>query len=354
MKRYGKLYPQVWNFDNLLRAARQAQRGKRFTSGCRNFNLDLEKHLISLQRELQDQSYRPGRYNHFRIYEPKVRLISAAPYKDRVVHHALVKVIEPIFNRAMIDDSYANRLGKGTHRAVDRFTQFAKRRLYVLKMDVVRFFPSLDHHLLTDAISKKIKDKQILWLVGVILDSGWTAEADGSLDYFPGDDLFTPLSRKRGLPIGNLTSQFFANVYLDGFDHYVKEGLGCKCYIRYMDDMVIFEDSKRRLRELRAAMLERLGQLRLRIHLNKAQIWPVQKGTDWLGYRVYPTHRRVRRSNVKRFRERLQLLTEAYRRREIDLEKVKASILSWLGHVKHADSYHLRQQILGKAVFQRG
>ena len=310
MKRYGKLYPQVWDFDNLLGAARQAQKGKRFTSGCRNFNLDLEKNLVSLQRELQDQSYRPGHYNHFRIYEPKERLISAAPYRDRVVHHALVKVMEPIFDRAMIDDSYANRLGKGTHKAVDRFTQFARRRVYVLKMDVVRYFPSLDHDLLREAITKKVKDKELLWLVGVILDSGLFLEAAGSPDYFPGDDLFTPLSRKRGLPIGNLTSQFFANVYLDGFDHYVKEDLGCKCYIRYMDDMVVFDDSKRRLGEFREAMLAGLGQLRLRVHLNKAQIWPVQKGTDWLGYRVYPTHRRVRRSNVKRFRQRLHRLAE--------------------------------------------
>lgn len=177
-----------------------------------------------------------------------------------------------------------------------------------------------------------------------------TVEADGSPDYFPGDELFTPLCRKRGLPISNLTSQFFANVYLNGFDHYVKEDLGCKCYIRYMDDMVVFDDSKSRLWELRQAMLDELGHLRLRIHLNKAQIWPVQKGTDWLGYRIYPTHRRVRRSNVKRFRERLHLLMEAYRNREIELEKVKASILSWLGQVKHADSYHLREQILREVV----
>jgi retron-type reverse transcriptase len=353
MKRYGNLYRQVGDFENLLRAARQAQKGKRFTSGCRNFNLDLEKNLVCLQRELQDQTYRPGPYNHFRIYQPKERLISAAPYKDRVVHHALVNVIEPIFDRAMIDDSYANRLGKGTHKAVDRFTQFARRRRYVLKMDVVRYFPSLDHDLLRGAIAKKVKDKEILWFVGIILDSGYLIEAAGSLDYFPGDDLFTPLHRKRGLPIGNLTSQFFANVYLDGFDHYVKEDLGCKCYIRYMDDMVVFDDSKSRLGELRKALLARLGKLRLRVHLNKAQIWPVQQGTDWLGYRVYPTHRRVRRSNIKRFRKRLQLLAGAYHRGEIELKKVKASITSWLGHVKHADSYHLRQRVLGETAFQR-
>jgi retron-type reverse transcriptase len=354
MKRYGNLYPQVWDFENLLRAARQAQKGKRFTSGCRNFNLDLEKHLVRLQRELQNQSYRPGQYNHFRIYEPKKRLISAAPYEDRVVHHALVNVIEPFFERAMIADSYANRLGKGTHKAVDRFTQFARKRRYVLKMDVVRYFPSLDHDLLRGAIAKKVKDKEILWLIGLILDSGLTAEFGGSPNYFPGDDLFTPLSRKRGLPIGNLTSQFFANVYLDGFDHYVKEDLGCKCYIRYMDDMVVFDDSKRHLHELRKTMLAELEHLRLRVHLNKAQIWPVQKGTDWLGYRVYPTHRRVRKSNIKRFRGRLQVMAEGYCRGEIELEKVKASILSWLGHVKHADSYHLRQDVLGKVFFQRG
>jgi len=143
MKRHGKLYNRVYAFDNLLSAARKAQKGKRFKPNCRNFNLDLEKNLLTLQRQLKEKTYKPGPYTCFKIYEPKERLISAAPYRDRVVLHALVNVIEPIFDRAMVYDSYANRLGKGTHRAVDRFTEFSRKQPYVLKMDIVRFFPAL-------------------------------------------------------------------------------------------------------------------------------------------------------------------------------------------------------------------
>jgi retron-type reverse transcriptase len=354
MKRYGNLYASVCNFKNLLIAARKAEKGKRFRSSCRSFNLDLEKNLLSLQKELKDKIYRPGHYHHFKIHEPKERIISAAPYRDRVIHHALVNVIEPIFDARMIFDSYANRINKGTHKAVDRFTQFARKRNYVLKMDIVRYFPSLDHEILMAAIARKIKDNDILRLVKVILESGKRPTNSDCLWYFPGDDLFTPWNRTRGLPIGNLTSQFFANVYLDSLDHHIKEKLKCKFYIRYMDDFVIFDNSKNLLKERRQKVIEYLKMLRLKVHLNKAQIWPVAKGTDWLGYRIYPTHRLVRRSNIRKFRRRLQHLAKAYAGGEIQLEQVNSSMMSWIGHVQHADSYGLRKKIFGEVSFQRG
>ena len=354
MKRHSNLYNRVYAFDNLLSAARKAQKGKRFKPNCRNFNLDLEKNLLTLQRQLKEKTYKPGPYTRFKIYEPKERLISAAPYRDRVVHHALVNVIEPIFDRAMVYDSYANRVGKGTHRAVDRFTKFSRKQPYVLKMDIVRFFPSLDLQILTDAIERKIKDRYILWLIRVILDHGKKPTNNGCHHYFSGDTLFAPFQKKRGLPIGNLTSQFFANVYLDGFDHYVKEELGCRFYMRYMDDMVVFDNSKTHLREIRSAMIGTLEKLRLKVHINKAQIWPVRQGTDWLGYRVYPTHRRVRKSNVRRLRRRLKRLSQDYREGLVDIGKIKASVMSWIGHVKHANSYRLRRKIFRQVYFQRG
>jgi retron-type reverse transcriptase len=354
MKRYGNLYTSVCNFDNLLCAARKAEKGKRFRASCRSFNLDLEKNLLSLQKELKDKNYHPGPYHHFKIFEPKQRIISAAPYRDRVVHHALVNVIEPIFDAGMIFDSYANRIDKGTHKAVDRFTKFSRKRKNVLKMDVIRYFPSLDHEILMAAIARKIKDMDMLWLTKVILESGKQPTNSECPWYFPGDDLFTPWNRKRGLPIGNLTSQFFANVYLDSFDHYIKENLKCKFYIRYMDDFVIFDNSKIVLGEIRQKVIEYLEELRLKIHLNKAQILPVAKGTDWLGYRVYPTHRLVRRSNIRKFRRRFKQLAKAYSEGEIQLEKIRPSVMSWIGHVRHADSYGLRKKIFGEVSFQRG
>ncbi len=135
MKRHNNLYPQIWTFDNLLRAARKAQQGKRFATGCRTFNLNLEGHILALQEALRGKTYRPGDYRRFTIYEPKERVISAAPYRDRVVHHALVNIIEPIFEKAMIADSYANRVGKGTLAAVERFTEFSRQTAYVLKKE---------------------------------------------------------------------------------------------------------------------------------------------------------------------------------------------------------------------------
>jgi retron-type reverse transcriptase len=353
MKRQGNLYHRVYNFGNLLQAARKAQKSKRFKPGCRDFNFDLEKTLLSIQKELKEKTYRPGPYHRFRIFEPKERIISAAPYRDRVVHHALVNIIEPIFERGMIYDSYANRRGKGTHKAVERFTEFSRKRSYVLKMDIVRYFPNMDHEILMTVIEKKIKDKDIIWLIRVILDSGREPEGHGSLFYFPGDDLFTPLERKKGLPIGNLTSQLFANIYLDGFDHFVKEDLQCRQYIRHMDDMVVFDNRKDRLRHVRVTLIEALERLRLTFHMNKAQYWPVSQGTDWLGYRVYPTHRYLRKSNIKRFQQRFKRLAEEYRKDIVDIQKVKSSVMSWIGHVKHADSYNLRREIFGNISFQR-
>jgi retron-type reverse transcriptase len=354
MKRYGNLYHRLYAFDNLLVAARKAQEGKRFKSNCRSFNLDLESNLLTLQRQLKNKTYKPGPYTRFKIYEPKERIISAAPYRNRAVHHALVNVIEQIFDKAMIYDSYANRVGKGTHRGVDRFTEFSRKRFYVLKMDIVRFFPSLDHQILMKAIERKIKDRDILWLIRIILNSSMEPIHNKNYHYFSGDTLFTPLERKKGLPIGNLTSQFFANVYLDGFDHSVKEELGCTCYIRYMDDMVVFDNSKKHLNKIRSAMIDALEKLRLRVHLNKAQIWPVRQGTDWLGYRIYPTHRRVRRSNVTRFRRKIKRLSRDYQGGFVDLNTIRKSVMSWIGHVKHANTYRLRKRVFGEICFQRG
>lgn len=354
MKRHGNLYSNVWDFANLLLAARKAQRGKRFKALCRNFNLDLEKNLFTIRKELRKKTYLPGHYKRFRIFEPKERLISAAPYRDRVVHHALVNVIEPLFDRAMIHDSYANRTERGTHQAVNRFTEFSRKGSYVLKMDIVRYFPNIDHEILMRAIEQRIKDRDILWLISVILESGRETEEHECLSYFRGDDLFTPVERRKGLPIGNLTSQIFANIYLDCFDHYVKEQLRCKQYIRYMDDMAVFDDSKEHLRDVKAAMIEFLEKLRLKVHINRAQYWPVSQGTDWLGYRIYQTHRRVRRSNIRRFRVRLNRLAGEYRQGTVDLHKIQTSVMSWIGHVKHADSYNLRKKILGDVLFQRG
>lgn len=242
MKTYKNLFETLISFDNLLKASKKAQRDKRFRDNVARFNLNLEKNLIELQRELSQQVYHPGEYRSFYIYEPKKRLISAAPYRDRVVHHALCNVIEPIFERSFIFDSYANRKGKGTHRAVHRFQTYLQKYKYVLKCDIRKYFPSIDHQILKQKVRRKIADEQTLWLIDTIIDNSNLQEE--VFDYFPGDDLFTPSERRRGLPIGNLTSQFFANVYLNDFDHFVKEKLRCQAYERYVDDFVLLVNDK--------------------------------------------------------------------------------------------------------------
>lgn len=351
MKKHDGLYPQICTFENLWKAASQAQQGKRFQHNVARFNFHRERELFHLQEELLTQTYQPGAYREFTIFEPKKRLISAAPYRDRVVHHALCNIIEPIFERTFIFDSYACRVGKGTHRAVNRFTLFCRRNGYVLKADIQKYFPSIDHEILKESIRRKIRDEQALWLIDQIIDCSNPQEDVTA--YFPEDDLFTPLERRRGIPIGNLTSQFFANVYLNPLDHFVEEQLRCKRYIRYCDDFVVLADDKGWLHEVKSQMEEYLISLRLKLHQRKSQVFPVKEGTDFLGYRVFPTHRRVRRNNVTRFRRRMRRLQKAYANDEVSLSHIKQPIQSWLGHISHADSYGLKRQLLKEIVFVR-
>src|SRR5262249_13122098 len=176
------------------------------------------------------------------------RLISAAPYRDRVVHPALCNVLEPIFERSFVFDSYACRAGKGTHAAVRRCQEYARRFRYVLKGDIRKYFPSIDHQILKERIARKIKDRDVHWLVDLLI--GASNAQEPSAAWFPADDLLTPLERRGALPIGNQTSQFFANAYLDPLDHYLKDRLGVGGYVRYCDDFLVFSDDKGELAEV--------------------------------------------------------------------------------------------------------
>jgi len=232
VKTYRHLYPQVCAWENVYLAWRKAARGKRGREPAAAFEYDLEANLLRIQQELRDKTYRPSSYTSFYIHDPKRRLISAALFRDRVVHHALCNVIEPLFERRFISDSYANRVGKGTHRALDRCQQFARRFKYVLQCDVRQFFPSIDLAILKETLGRVIGDADVMGLVDLILSSGVGVLSDVyDMVWFPGDDLFA-VDRPRGLPIGNLTSQFWANCYLDPFGHFVKRELRCKGYLR--------------------------------------------------------------------------------------------------------------------------
>lgn len=352
MKRYGNLFPEITAFSNLLAAARQAQKGKRFRPNVLRFNYNLEAELLRLQEELLSKTYCPGPYTTFAITEPKPRMISAAPYRDRVVHHALCNVIAPIFERTFIADSYANRAGFGTHRALRRFTQFARANRYGLQCDVQKYFPSIDHEILKVLLRRKIKCLDTLWLIDTIVDHSNAQEP--VTHYFPGDDLLTPFQRRRGLPIGNLTSQFFANVYLNGLDHFVKETLHAQHYLRYVDDFALFADDRGFLQEARTAIEAYIAGLRLRIHPVKSQIFATRHGANFVGFRILPDRIRVRNENLRRARRRLRRMQTAYAQGLLSQQEVFQSIRSWIAHLAHGNTWRLREQIFTALVFTRG
>jgi len=352
MKHIDGIWAQLTSFENLLQAYRQARLGKRARPAVAEFGFHLERELFALQRELRDGSYRPGRYRLFTIYERKPRAIAAAPFRDRVVHHAVMQRIEPPTDRTFIWDSYACRKGKGVHAAVDRYQAWAQTYRYVLKMDIQQYFPSIDHDLLKEKLRRRITDMRVLALLDRIIDG--SPESTSDLCYFSGDDLFAPVERCVGIPIGNLTSQFFANLYLDDVDHYIKQVLKVRPYLRYVDDMVVLDYDKHRLAEIRAAVGERLAIDRLRLHPHKAQISPVADGLNLLGYVVYPSRRRLRSDNGHRFARKLRNMAKAYRAGRLEWATVEASVQSWIGHARHADTEGLRRAIFSQAVFTRG
>ena len=221
MHRIGHIWEQVVTMDNLYTAYCKARKGKRRRPDVARFSLGLEQNLLTLQQELITGAYTPGAYRQFTVYERKPRLISVAPFRDRVVHHAVMHVLEPLLDPRFIPDTYACRKNKGVHRAVDRYQQLAREYAYVLKLDIRRYFPSIDRTILIEQLVRRIKDKSVLDLLQKIIDNG--PETGGPVQFFPGDDLVSVSERRRGLPIGNLTSQFFANLYLDEFDHWLKE-----------------------------------------------------------------------------------------------------------------------------------
>ena len=352
MKRHNNLWPGVIDFCNLLEAADKAKRGKRFQPNVLRFHDRLAENLLQLQEELTTKTYQPGPYFTFQIVEPKKRMISAAPYRDRVVHHALCNAIAPIFERTFISTSYANRVGFGTHRALKRFTEYARGSRYILQCDIRKYFPSIDHEILKTLVRRKIKCDDTLWLIDRIIDA--SNEQEEVVHYFPGDELWTPYERRHGLPIGNLTSQFFANVYLNGFDHFVTEVLRIEKYLRYVDDFAFFDDDRGKLAEARPRIEEYLASLQVKIHPVKSQLFETRRGADFVGFRVLPDRIRVRADNLRRARKRLREMRDEFRLGRIEWEEIKQSLRSWCAHLEHGDTWRLRQQVFSQLVFSRG
>lgn len=340
MKTYKNLYQEIYQFDRLHQAYLRARIGKRQRREVLRFERDLEGNLIQLQNELIWDMYQTGPYRTFHVHEPKKRMVAALPFRDRVLQHSLVSVIEPIFEKRFIHHSYACRPGRGMHMGANQAQQWLREvkrehgKVYCLKADVAKYFASIDQEILITLLEKKIKCRRTMNLCKEIM-STW----------------------HEGLPIGNLTSQLWANVYLHELDIFVKETLQVRRYIRYMDDFVIVHHDKKFLQGLRVVIENFLAQkLKLRLN-NKTQIFPVGtkhgRALDFLGYRMWTTHRRLRRESVKRMAKRMEQMRKQYARGEISHPDIQRRIASWLGHAKHAESYTIRRLVLGKTVFKR-
>jgi len=343
MKRAGNLWSTLISWSNLLQAALSAAQGKRRRPDVAVFLLDLEPNLIRLQADLREGAYKPGEYRTFLIREPKPRQISAAPFRDRVVHHALTQIIGPLWERRFSAHSYACRPGLGTHMALDAAAQACRRFPYVLQCDIRRYFASIDHQILKAHLARAIKCRPTLALAAAIIDG--SNEQQSTPIYFPGDTLFTPFERPHGLPLGNQTSQFFANVYLNRLDHFIERTLQPGAYMRYVDDFLLFGDDKATMAGWKARIEEFLLQERLTLHPGKSRIYRCADGISFLGWRIFPDHQRLLRGNVVRFRRRLKAMIRKYNEGKITWDELHQSVQSWIAHASHGDTWKLREQI---------
>ena len=333
MKTSGNLFERIVAFDNVLEAARRAAKGKREQQSVLLFFHHLEDNVLQIISDLQNKTWHPGPYKTFSIYSPKPRLISAAPFCDRVVHHALIAVVGPVLERTFIFDTYANRVGKGTHKAIRKYQEYLRKYRFAMKCDIKKFFPSIDHLVLESLLREKISCPETLWLIDTVIDNSNIQEEH--IHYFPGDDLFTPFERRRGLPIGNLTSQFFANYYLNFLDHYVKEVLRCKGYLRYVDDFVLFSNDKAELWEWKTAIERYLQSFRLVLNPRRTEVFPTTEGKCFLGQRVFRSHRLLPSGTVRAAKRRILSI------RNKSPEIRRQHLAGWVGHSLQADTRHL-------------
>ncbi len=293
MRRVGGLYPRIGQYDNLVRAFQRAARAKRDRHAVRRFAEDLDQNLSSLRRELEQERITWHGYRMFMVRDPKPRRIAAPAFRDRVLHHAVMQVVEPELERVAIFDSYACRRGKGLHRAVVRAQSFCRRHRWFLQLDVRKFFDSIDHDALRRLLARRLKDVPLLRLFDALFDSYSTA---------PG----------KGLPIGSLTSQHLANFYLARLDHCAKEELRAPGYVRYMDDFVLFDDMRERLVEARMRIADLLRE-ELCLNLRDAgALDRTSAGIGFLGARILPTHVLLLGKTKRRLRRKLRGLVTAH------------------------------------------
>jgi len=325
MKTYNNLYSKIYSLNNIYLAYLKARRNKRYKKQILEFNYNLEENLYKIHEELKNKTYKHGEYYHFIIKDSKKRNISAPLFRDRVVHHSICNVIEPIFEKGFIFDSYACRKNKGTQLAAKRLQFFLKnnQNKYCLKCDISKYFDSINHDILMSIIKRKIKDNDLISLINIILKSL--------------DSRF----KIKGIPLGNLTSQLFANIFLNELDNFIKHGLGERYYIRYMDDFLILSSSKQYLWQKLNYIDDFLKYFGLQLNPKKTKIIPVLKGVEFVGYVIFPNHILLKKDSVKRLLKKLK--------KNSNIQN-KEKIVCFYSYSKIASCYGLQAELFPSEV----
>ncbi|MFO0645650.1 MAG: RNA-directed DNA polymerase [Polyangiales bacterium] len=332
---------EVFSREALWCAAKRATRDKGRRPSVGWFRLALEDHLIELRDALLGDVWRPSRPVQMRVRDPKPRTISVLPLRDRVVHQCLFPTLDARIARRLITDCYASRAGLGTHAALTRATAWARTFRWWVRLDVRQFFPSVDHAIVREQLARDVPEAWLRAFCERILAAG---EGPSLRAHFPGDDLFAPSRRAVGLPLGSLTSQLWANRFLDPVDHLVKDRLRLRGYLRYMDDMLLFHDDRDALVDVARRVEAACAELRLRLH--PWQVQPTSAGVGFVGYRITPHQVRMRRSGVARAERRLGALAEGVRDGAVPFARYAASLRATFGHWSHADAWRLRERTL--------
>lgn len=340
-KKYKNLFDAVISRKNIEDAYWKTQRGPlKYQGAALRFSRDMTENLEALQASLSQGSWRPGTYHQFTVYEPRERLIYAPCYPDKVVQHMVNNILKDIYLPCYSRDSYACIEGRGTHMAVNRISAFARQAkwrygggAYILKFDVQKFFYSINRDILKRLLRKKIADKRLLNVLDMIIDSS------------PGE---------KGLPLGNLTSQLFANIYLNELDQHIKRNLRVRYYVRYADDAVAFLRSKRDAVWLKAEISRYLeNSLDLVAHPEKTKVFPVAQGVNTIGFKIHPTHRLLRDDSKRRVKRKLRKIPGMISSGKVTPDKSQQMLSSWMGHAKHGCSHNFIKTLLVRFPFLR-
>lgn len=337
-----KTIRNVWDshltFEKLIEAHERARDGKTTIDEVLKFEINLETNISNMLRQIENNTYKFGKYKTFTIYEPKKRTIKSLPYKDRIVHQWYVEeFIKPYMMPRFITHTYACLENRGGHKAVDdlqKMMRIMKRNYgnyYVLKCDISGYFYNINRNILYEIMQRKISDKKLLKFTKLVI--------------FDDDEI-------KGIPIGNYTSQFFANIYLNELDHYVKEVLQIRFYLRYMDDFIILCKNKAEAKNL-YMIIEKFINEKLDLEFNrKSKYYPSKLGVDFCGYITYETHRKLRKRSKATMRKKIKKWNKEYEEGVLDIESVQKSWNSWLGHISHANTYNLMKRYKDKMIFK--